>query len=151
MAQGTRYSDDFKAEVLAMYEVDGPAAAGHLYGVPRPTVNGWARRYGFVYVSGSKNATAAACNATKTLRERVRGKLLACVDLILDDIEANALARDRKDNAMAAAILLDKFRLEVGEVTGREEVRHDYSERPDSELIREAESILQEAADEGPA
>jgi hypothetical protein len=142
----TYYSPGFKAKALAVYMTDGPAAAARSLGIPQSTLKMWAGKAGMHTSMGTKTMTEAALNARNAIRERVRGKLLNCVDLILDDISAGSEARERKDNATAAAILLDKFRLEVGEPTGREEVRHDYSDRSDEDLIAEANAITREAA-----
>ena len=144
--KGIRYPDDIKAKALTMYAADGPAATERAFGIPQGTITRWARLSGVVCISTTKASAEAANTATLTRRLVIREKLLKCVELILDDICIGHEARERKDNAMAAAILLDKFRLEQGEPTGREEVRHDYSNRSDEDLIAEANAITRESA-----
>ena len=159
------YSWDFRAEVLAVYEVDGPAVASRLYSVPRRTLQGWAKRAGLSTEANTKLATQAASKAQAARRIAVRAKLLQRVEEMLDRMDSMQImyvgkdavevqldkppASVCKDFATTVGILLDKFRLEVGEPTGREEVRHDYSDRSDEDLIREAEGILRDAAESG--
>ena len=158
------YSWDFKAEVLAVYEVDGPAAAARLYGVARNTVQTWARAAGISTSNETKRATEAALASLNARRLRIRDKLAERAEEMLDrmgesmtiyvgsgatpipiEVERPS-ASVCKDLATTAAILVDKLRLEAGEATERSEVHHDYTDRSDDDLIREAESILRAAA-----
>ena len=158
------YSWDFKAEVLAVYEVDGPAAAARLYEMPAQTVKSWAQRLGIHTGSDTKAATEAACAKNESLRAELRTMLLEkCIDMLgrMDSphyeyqgreqervVYPVAGAKECQSYATALGIMLDKYRLEAGEVTGREEVRHDYSDSSDADLIREAEEIARAAAHE---
>ena len=137
------YSWDFKAEVLAVYEVDGPAAAARLYEMPRRTIQKWAAAVGMGTEAHSKDATQAACMAQKALRESIRAKVLQRADEMLDRMGEKTTiyvgsgatpvpvevdkpsASVCKDLATTFGILLDKYRLEQGEATGREEVTVD--------------------------
>jgi len=148
MSAKRTYSWDFKAEVLAMYEVDGPAAAAREFEMPVRTIMSWAQRRGLHTMAGTKKATEAARNARQVKRELIRSLLLDCIVVALGEVlREGAESRERKDNATTAAILIDKVRLELGEATAREEVRHDYADLPDEDLIAEAEGILRAAAD----
>jgi transposase-like protein len=158
------YSWDFKAEVLAVYEVDGPAAAAQLYGVPRRTLQGWASRVGVSTAAMSKTTTDNANARNEARRVELRGLLMeTAVSLLkrvdqphidfkpggaLGPVEVTfpvAPAGACQNYATSVGILLDKYRLEAGESTSREEVRHDYADRSDEDLIREAEAILRDA------
>lgn len=157
------YSWNFKAEVLAVYEVDGPAATARLYEMPVRTLKSWAQRIGMHTGAYTKSATEAACAKNEALRAELRTRLLEkCVDMLarMDSphyeyqgreqervVYPVAGAKECQSYATALGIMLDKYRLEQGEATGREEVHHDYSDRSDEDLIREAEAIAREAAD----
>ena len=165
MSARQKYSDDFKAEALAVYVEDGPAATARLYGMPVRTLQSWAQRMGLRTAADTKTETEAACAKNQELRAKLRTKLLEkCVDMLerMDSphyeyqgreqervVYPVAGAKECQSYATALGIMLDKFRLEVGEPTGREEVRHDYSDRSDADLIREAEGILRDAAEQG--
>jgi transposase-like protein len=138
-----KYSWNFKAEVLAVYEIDGPAATARLYKMPVRTLKSWATRLGMHTGAETKDATEAACMAQKALRESIRAKVLRRADEMLDrmgepmkvwvgsgatpvEVEIDKpSASVCKDLATTFGILLDKYRLEQGEATGREEVTVD--------------------------
>lgn len=142
------YSDEFKAEVLATYKVDGQAAAARKHGVAKRTVQNWAKAAGVCTEAATKSATEAACNALEVRRARIREKLAARAEELLDRVaSANGeTPKDVRDLVWSFGVLLDKLRLEAGEVTSREAVEHDYSKRSDADLIAEAEAILRDAA-----
>lgn len=163
MSKRRSYSWDFKAEVLAVYEVDGPAAAARTYGVSRDCVQRWARAAGLSTSAATKRATEAALSSLAARRLRIRDKLAERAEEMLDRMgEAVTVyvgsgatpipvdmdrpgASTCKDLATTAAILIDKLRLEAGEATSRDE--HTFAHVSDSELIAEAEAILRRAAD----
>ena len=163
MSKQRSYSWDFKAEVLAMYEVDGPAAAARLYKVSRDCVQRWARAAGLSTSAETKRATAAALDSLKARRLRIRDKLAERAEEMLDRMGERLTiyvgsgatpvpvevdkpsASVCRDLATTAAILVDKLRLEAGEATERSEVTHNYADRSDEDLIREAEQILRDA------
>jgi transposase-like protein len=163
VSKNPEYSDVFKDEVLATYVEKGPAEASRVHGIPTRTIGRWAKRAGAVPKDTTKMVAAAARMAVNTRRMVVREKLLCRVEEALDRMneshtayvgkDATPVELDKppasvcKDLAYVVGILLDKFRLEVGDVTGREEVRHDYANRSDASLIEEAEAILRAAAD----
>lgn len=152
------YGWNFKAEVLAVYEVDGPAAAARLYGVCRRTVQSWASAAGVCTSAETKRATEAALGSLKARRLRIRDKLAERAEEMLDRMtEAMTLyvgsgaqpmpveierpsASVCKDLATTAAILIDKLRLEIGEVTGHDRVDLNVTD----EEREEAERILRE-------
>lgn len=171
MSKRRSYDWDFKAEVLATYEVDGPSAAARLYGVPVRTLKSWAQRLGLHTEADTKTATEAALKALRVRRLRIRDKLLANVEAMLDRMDEKTTiyvgsgaaptpvdvdhpsASTCKDLATAAGILIDKFRLEQGEATGRGElsvtVTDEDRKKVEADVARaiaEAEKIAREAA-----
>jgi transposase-like protein len=155
------YSWDFKAEVLAVYQVDGPASAAREYGISRDCVQRWARAAGLSTSAETKKQTEAALDSLAARRLRIRDKLAEYAEKTLDRLGEDFTFATKdgiiitldgpppgacKDLCTAAAILIDKLRLEAGEATTRGEVVHDYAKLSDAELIEEAERILSDAA-----
>ena len=156
------YTWDFKAEVLAAYEVDGPAATARAYNVPLRTVKSWAWKVGLHTVADTKSATEAACSKNESLRVELRTRLIEkCIDMLkrMDSphyeyqgkdgervVYPVAGARECQSYATALGIMLDKFRLEHGEATVHEEVSHKFAELSDADLLRQAEEITRAAA-----
>jgi len=140
------YTDDFRAEALELYRVDGLAATARLLGMSKRTLDSWAHKHGISTEAGTKERTAKACEARDAKRAEVQTELLVKVLELLSAIDAAQGGRECKDLATAVGILIDKLRLEEGKSTGRHEVAHDLSEKTDAELIAEAEAILREAA-----
>jgi len=158
MSERRSYAWDFKAEVLAVYEVDGPAAAARLYGVHRDSVQRWARVAGLSTRSETKKATEAALSSLHARRLRIRDKLAERAEEMLDRMaeamtvyvgsgaQPMPVEVDRpsasvcKDLATTAAILIDKLRLESGEATGHDRLDLNVTD----EEREEAERILRE-------
>jgi len=163
MSKRRTYSWDFKAEVLAVYEDEGQAAAARAFDVPARTVGRWAKASGVVLRDTLKEATESARDVLAARRLRIRDKLAERAEEMLDRMgEAVTVyvgsgatpipvdmdrpgASTCKDLATTAAILIDKLRLEAGEATSRDE--HTFTHASDAELIAEAEAILRRAAD----
>ena len=158
------YSQEERDAALAVYQSDGLAAAYRASGASKPSIKRWAERSGIVTYHGEK--TQAATEARQVSIDAKRVKLR---ELLLDKALDMAARMDEphidfkganvtrvtfpkapagacQNYATSIAILIDKFRLESGEVTGREAVIHDYFDRTDEDLIREAERILHDAA-----
>jgi transposase-like protein len=162
-----KYTPEQKQEALASVVAVGQSATAKQMGIPVGTVSVWARRAGVKasYVEKMREATEAKEAKNKALRAELHGLLLEqAVKLMkrMDDphidfkpggalgpVEVTfpvAPAAACQHYATSVGILIDKYRLENGEVTGREEVRHDFSSRSTDDLIAEAESILRDAA-----
>jgi transposase-like protein len=132
-----RYDDDTKARAVALAVEHGPTEAGRLTGVKPGTIRSWCSRSGVATEAAER--TAAATDAAKARRETKREELRTlliekAVDLVnrMDEEHIDFRGKDAgrvtfpkapaqacQQYATAAAILLDKFRLELGESTDR--------------------------------
>jgi hypothetical protein len=155
---GREYTMDQRAEALAIYVQKGVAEASRQTGVPKPTIASWARRGRVHTVAPVKTraATEMLMAQTAELRERLRYKLLEKADDLLDRMDAEHVDFKGKDveeviypiapaaavqnYATSVGILIDKYRLEIGEATGRTESwtnDHIDHERGIAEAIRQ--------------
>ena len=168
----TEYDPEAKAEALRLYQEVGLAEAWRQTGIPKPTIASWARRAGLPHTDAAaktRQATIAAAARADQLRAELRVSLLEkAVDLLermdSEHIEFKNSAKEIREvvypiapagavqnYATSVGILIDKYRLEVGEATTRSESR-ELINTPDDELrdaVREAERLL--AAGEGRA
>ena len=138
----TTYSPERKAEALLLYMNVGLAEAWRQTGIPKPTISSWARRAGLPHTNAATKtaeATAAAAEAAKLTRARLRGELLDKALDLLQRMDAQHVEFKGKDAqeviypiapasavqayAISVGVLIDKYRLEMGEVTGRTESR----------------------------
>lgn len=160
------YSDEDRSQILEHYRLHGARPTMRKFGLSSDTLYRWRNAEGIETEAVGKERTEAAGVARDALRVELRNKLLERAVEMLDRMgekqtiyigsgaTPKAVEIERppasvcKDLALTASALIDKLRLEAGEVTGREEVRHDYSDRTDADLIAEAESILRRAAHE---
>ena len=136
------YSADEKANALILYASDGLAEAWRRTGIPKPTIASWARRAGLPHTDASAKtqaATEAAEDRAKKLRAELRlGLLEKAVDLLarMDAPHTEFKGKDAQvveypiapagavqNYATSVGILIDKYRLEIGEATTRSESR----------------------------
>jgi transposase-like protein len=138
MGERHSYTDEQKREALELYTEHGPAETSRRTGIARNTISAWASRAGVVRDS-AKNAAAtkAAAQQAAAMRAKLRPLLLSkAIDLIgrMDEPHTEYVgqqgkevtyqrppASDCKNYATAAAILIDKLRLEEGKSTSRDE------------------------------
>lgn len=148
------YTDEQKAEAVRLYVEIGPDEAATRVGCDRRTIYRWLGRYATFVADEKKEATRLETVARhQAKRDEVRELLL---DQTLDalhrmkepHIDYRGKDSDRvewetapagafKDYATAAAILIDKYRLEMGESTSRTESLD--ASRVDIELARTVE------------
>lgn len=164
------YDAQQKADALVLYAQVGLAEAWRQTGIPKPTIASWARRAGLPHTDAAgktKEATIAAAARADQLRAELRVTLLEkAVDLLArmdgEHVEFKNSAKEIREviypiapasavqnYATSVGILIDKYRLEVGEATSRSESRDLTSQLTDEELVaalREAERL---AAGEG--
>lgn len=159
----SQYTDEQKAEALELYLEFGPAEASRHCGIPSGTIRSWAYRADLprLRYEQTEEATQAASARRDLKREELRELLLdQSIDLIhrmneehKDYRGKDAVYWDRapsgstKDYATAAAILIDKYRLEMGEATTR--TYHEGSDDIDrrvSQLVAEMDARSQTAS-----
>jgi len=157
------YTDEQRQEALALYVDEGPTAVEAALGIPKETVHYWATKEGLRTVRQAKTGAATqAVMADRALkRERLRTELVTKALDLLDRMDqphidyrgkdATKITFDRppadacKAYATAAAILLDKYRLEQGEATGRHE--HTVETSTDRALRELVEQMRPDTAD----
>lgn len=163
------YTAEEKAAALALYGEVGLAEAWRQTHIPKPTIASWARRAGLPHTDAAAKtqaATMAASARADQLRAEIRLKLLEKTSDLLDRMDAEhvefknsakeirevvypiAPADAVRAYATSVGILIDKYRLEVGEATTRSESRDLTAQLSDDELdaaIAEAEEALRRA------
>lgn len=131
----TAYTDEQKTHALDLYVQHGACEAARRTGIPRNTLSSWAHRAG-LQPDAPEQTRAAVEHAQLRNAERragVQAKLIDTADRMLDriregevDYRGNVAKRVEFDEASpasckafatAAAILIDKYRLEMGEAT----------------------------------
>lgn len=133
------YTPEEKAHALEIYIAHGPCRAARETGFPKPTIRKWAKAAGLV--PPTENITAGV----RAQEARIAAKRAALKELLITkaldlahrmdephidfkgvNVEEvtfpKAPAQACQQYATSIGILIDKFRLENGEVTGREEV-----------------------------
>jgi transposase-like protein len=139
MAKRSTYTQEQREQALALYAEHGPAEASRRIGIPRATISKWASRAGLVTVGAQKTAAATKAATARAAEKRAALKPLLldkATDLInrMDEPMTEYVgqqgkevtyerppASDCKHYATAAAILIDKLRLEEGQATSRDE------------------------------
>lgn len=153
MSKRRTYSWNFKAEVLAVYEVDGPAATARLYKVSRDAIQKWARAAGMSTAAHSKEATESANAAKARIYAEIEQKLHETCLLMMQRLSApyedvrtvdgkpvkvtleHPPAKESRDITWSAAVLVDKVRLIHGDVTDRiETISNDQLDREIAQL-----------------
>jgi hypothetical protein len=165
------YPDYFVDYVVEVYRQTGLAAAARITGMGTSTVKLWARRRGVVTEMGQTESLAKATVAAEEVRTKVREKLMhAALDLLERmnmphvDFKGNGAqevtyplpsASSCQSYVTAVGILIDKYRLEMGETTGRSAVDitvtdEDRRKVEDdvAKVIAEAQGIAEQAARE---
>ncbi|MEX0755688.1 MAG: transposase [Actinomycetota bacterium] len=159
-----RYSAAEKETALALYVDVGPKEAARRTGVPQGTIASWARRAGVKTrtVSKAQAATDAAAAKAAEIRERLKLRFLEKAEDLLDRMDQPHIdfrgkdaqevifprpsATGVREYAVAVGILLDKYRLEVGESTDRRTVAHSgdltLTHIPDDELRLALQRVL---------
>lgn len=150
------YTEEERTEAVELYRQHGPAEASRRLGIAKGTITRWAQARGVETVSVANNEAAveAARARAAGLREAIRLKLLEKAHDALCRMDEphkdfrgkdadevwwdKAPSGDVKNYATSAAILLDKYRLEVGESTSRSEVHTvDEMDRRLAQLVAE--------------
>lgn len=142
------YTDDVKARGVALYLEHGAAEAARILtnelgrNVPSGTIASWASRGDIASERHANNLDRVECArvSREAKREQLREKILdKALDMLgrMDEPHHDYRGKDAdrvtwekapadacKAYATSCAILVDKFRLEMGESTGRQAVEH---------------------------
>jgi transposase-like protein len=162
------YSPDEKATALNLYVTHGLAETWRLTGIPKPTIASWVTRAGLPHTDSTiktRAATEAAASRAEQLRADLRVALLEKATDLLQRMDAPHIEFKGKDAdqveypiapagavqnyATSVGILIDKYRLEMGEPTSRSESRalsDDIEPLDDHERLALREAIDRELA-----
>lgn len=118
------YTDIQKAEAVALFDKVGRAEASRQTGIPGRTIGSWVKAAGGsaqakIQKTEAAREVLAAVQAEK--REEMRVLLLDAPIRHLQQAIETDRARDAQSWMISAGIGVDKFRLEMGEATGRTE------------------------------
>lgn len=147
-----------KAEAVEVFHTEGAAVAAEIAGCSRQSIYNWVRES--IDTEKTPDEIAHEALYQETLRSGVRRRLLERVDNLLDRFDQphfdyrgkdahrvewpSATAGDIRAYATSIGILIDKYRLEMGEATAR--TYHEGSDDIDrrvSQLVAEMESRSQ--------
>ncbi len=168
----TKYTDRQRAEAINLYIAVGTTKASEQSGIPKRTLLRWVKDSDVVAQARDKTDIArvelARSNAER--RERIKTLLLEKIEDLIGRMSLphidfkgkdaakvtypTATSGDVKNYAVSVAVLIDKYRLEMGESTSRAEITFEQAEsRLDAEfagLVEEFEAMEaeQKAADE---
>lgn len=139
----TRYTDEQKTEALRIFELEGATQAAQTIGCTRNTIYVWLKEAARNKTTKTKEQLAEEADTDNRyqthLRTTLRRRLLGIAHSVLDRIDEphidfkttkdgvvqveypSARSGDVKNYVTSAAILLDKYRLEMGESTDRVE------------------------------
>ena len=133
------YTDEQRAEALTLYVEHGAAQAGRMLFIPPRTIRYWANQHA-IAAARDKNLQDGSVRLQAQhdeMRQELRVRLLESALFAIDQMTAEhtdyrgkdatpvtwdvAPARDMQSYAMTVGIMLDKYRLEMGESTDRTE------------------------------
>lgn len=124
----TPYTDDERTHAVDLYLQHGLAETHHRTGISRPTLRRWLIDAGHdpAEITERANEKTRAATATATVamearRVKLRAKLITAAEHAVDQVTDAADGNQAKGWAVAAGIVIDKLRLEVGEATDRTE------------------------------
>lgn len=148
------YTDQQRTEALDLYLDVGTAETSRRLDIPKRTIRHWANQAQLAAARGENLEAAHRQLALQheEMRQELRSRLLEQAIDALDHMNAphidykgsavmkveysEAPADAWKAYAVTAGILIDKYRLEVGEPTARIHARHEVGDDVDSELRR---------------
>lgn len=142
------YTAELKAEALRRYSDEGVAAVADSLQIPRGTLSVWVHRSGVERVHPLK--TEAATEARVQLQAEIRAEVqLAFLTEAWESLQQahDAKPQDRVKLVTAAAVAIDKYRLEMGEATTRTITESaDDTDRSIQQLVAEMERRSQTKA-----
>jgi transposase-like protein len=160
--RGHAFSEEEKQDAIRLVAEGGLASAWRETGIPKPTLVRWCKDAGVerFHPERTRAAVDALQQSAALNRERLRSELLErALDILerMDEPHVEFKGKDAdevtypiapaaavQNYATSAAILIDKYRLEMGEATGRQESwTNDFA---DHEARDVANSIREELA-----
>ncbi len=141
-----KYTDTQRRKAVNLYIQHGTTKASKMSGVPKRTILYWAKNSDVVAHARDKTAVAVAESARLNVerRERIKTLLLEKIEDLLGrmnlphiDFKGKdaqrvtypvATSGDVKNYAVSVAVLIDKYRLEMGESTSRAEITFEQAE-----------------------
>ncbi len=114
------YTDAQKAEAVDLSVEVGTAEAARRTNVTTRTINNWMKAAGVTSAERAKKMdhTVEGRDAfNKERRNRIRDKVLKKAENLLDRMDQKATSTDVRNYAVSFGVLLDKYRLEMGEAT----------------------------------
>lgn len=136
------YTDEERKSVLDTYREDGATVASNEHDVPIRTVFAWASDAGLTAYAEDENKRRTRLGAK---REAIRELLLDRTLEMLMRMDGPGKASDMRFMTIAIGTLIDKYRLEAGEVTART-----YHEGSD-DIDRSVHQLVAELARRGEA
>jgi hypothetical protein len=139
------YPEAKRTEALAIYQAKGPRAAAEETGIGRATISRWAKKAGVEtqVTARTQAATQASQALAQERRARIRQQLLADIEHVQSLLHTEHIDYKGKDEgtgrparvvyplpkasdvlayATSIGILIDKYRLEMGESTERQRI-----------------------------
>ncbi len=129
------YTDEQRTNAVALADEHGPAEASRQTGIPRRTISSWRLPARAEDKKRTEKASAARDERHRKQRAQLGDVLLEKAVLFA---EALTPGKDSRNTATALGIIIDKYRLEQGEVTDRTE------SRTQSDLDREIQTRVDE-------
>ena len=154
-----KYTDAQRRKAVNLYIKHGTTKASQQSGIPKRTLLRWAKDNDVVAHARDKTAEAVAESARLNAerRERIKTLLLEKIEDLLGRMNLphidfkgkdarqieypTATSGDVKNYAVSVAVLIDKYRLEMGESTSRAEITFEQAE---SRLDQEFEELVKQ-------
>ncbi len=154
-----KYTDAQRRKAVNLYIKHGTTKASQQSGIPKRTLLRWAKDNDVVAHARDKTAEAVAESARLNVerRERIKTLLLEKIEDLLGRMNLphidfkgkdarqieypTATSGDVKNYAVSVAVLIDKYRLEMGESTSRAEITFEQAE---SRLDQEFEELVKQ-------
>jgi len=132
-----KYTDEQRTEALRIFEEQGAIAAAEAIGCHRSVIYDWYRRAVSADIEKTEEEQRVEAAYQKAIRLRARRRMLTRIDNLFDRMDEphidfkgkdvikvtypTASSGDIKNYVTSVAILIDKYRLEMGEATDRTE------------------------------
>jgi len=129
------YTDEQRTEALRIFEEDGAITAAETVGCNRTQIYRWHKAHVAQHIEKNEDELRAEDAYQQAIRLRARRRMLSRIDDLFDRMDQphidfkgkdadqvtypTASSTDIRNYVTSIAILIDKYRLEMGEATGR--------------------------------